>query len=146
MAERINIGILTFFIILFSCEDKIREWDNPYDPRSNKSLWTPDSLDATQIAENIIELTWVRKGRAFDGFIIDRKLGLDEWMFKDSLFDDESTTWTDTLNLKTLVGNHVEYQYRIYAYADSNISLKKLVKSRQNLSQNLNFLGDYILH
>ena len=88
MAERINIVILTLFIILFSCEDKIREWDNPYDPRSNKSLWTPDSLDATQTAENIIELTWVRKGRAFDGFIIDRKLGLDEWVFKDSLFDD----------------------------------------------------------
>ena len=59
MAERINIGILTLFIILFSCEDKIREWDNPYDPRSNKSLWTPDSLDAMQTAENIIELTWV---------------------------------------------------------------------------------------
>ena len=133
MAERINIGILTLFIILFSCEDKIREWDNPYDPRSNKSLWTPDSLDATQTAENIIELTWVRKGRAFDGFIIDRKLGLDEWVFKDSLFDDELTNWADTLNLKTLVGNHVEYQYRIYAYADSNISLKKLVKIKPTL-------------
>ena len=133
MAERINTGILTLFIILFSCEDKIREWDNPYDPRSNKSLWTPDSLDATQTAENIIELKWVRKGRAFDGFIIDRKLGLDEWVLKDSLFDDELTAWVDTLNLKTLVGNHVEYQYRIYAYADSNISLKKLVKIKPTL-------------
>ena len=133
MAERINIGFLSLFIILFSCEDKTREWDNPYDPRSNKSLWTPDSLDATQTAENIIELTWVRKGRAFDGFIIDRKLGLDEWVFKDSLFDDELTIWIDTINLKTLVNNPVEYQYRIYAYADTNISLKKVYKIKPTL-------------
>ena len=133
MVERINIAVFTLFIILFACEDKIREWDNPYDSRSNKSLWTPDSLEAMQTAENSIELSWVRKGRAFDGFIIDRKLGLDEWVFRDSLFDDETTTWIDTINLKTLVDNPVDYQYRIYAYADSNISLKKVVNIKPML-------------
>ena len=27
-----------------------RVWDNPYDPRSDRSLWTPDSLKVKQIS------------------------------------------------------------------------------------------------
>ena len=134
MVKRIKTSLYFFLlIILFSCEDKIREWDNPYDPRSNKSLWSPDSLEALQVTENTIEISWVRKGREFDGFIIDRKTGLGEWVFKDSLFDDEIKRWIDIVNLKTLVADPVEYQYRVYAYADSNLSLKKIVKIKPAL-------------
>jgi len=125
MVKKVNILLFILVFILFACEDKIREWDNPYDPRSNKSLWSPDSLEALQKTENSIEISWVRKGREFDGFIVDRKTGDEEWVYKDSLFDDEITKWVDIINLKALVENTVEYQYRVSAYADSNISLKK---------------------
>ena len=128
MVKKVNILLFILVFILFACEDKIREWDNPYDPRSNKSLWSPDSLEAIQKTENSIEISWVRKGREFDGFIVDRKTGDGEWVYKDSLFDDEITKWVDIINLKALVVNTVEYQYRVSAYADSNISLKKIVK------------------
>ena len=127
MVKKLKIPLLILVIILFACEDKTREWDNPYDPRSNRSLWSPDSLEAMQITENSIKVAWTRKGREFDGFIIDRKKGQDKWIFQDSLFNDEIAEWIDTINLKTLVSNPVEYQYRVYAYADTNISLKKIV-------------------
>lgn len=126
MVKKLNVFFLLFVVILFSCEDKSREWDNPYDPRSKKSLWTPDNLFIDQVTENSIEITWERKGRQFDGYIIDRKIGLEEWVNMDSLLDDEITNWIDTINLKNLVANHVEYQYRLYAYADTNLSLKKI--------------------
>ncbi len=128
MVKKLKIPLMILIIVLFACEDKTREWDNPYDPRSNRSLWSPDSLEALQITENSIKVAWVRKGREFDGFIIDRKKGQDKWIFQDSLYNDEIAEWIDTINLKTLVANPVEYQYRVYAYADTNISLKKIVK------------------
>ena len=59
-------------VFIFSCEDAKRDWDNPYDPRSNRSLWTPDSLKIVQKSENEIQLSWLRRGRDFDGFIIDK--------------------------------------------------------------------------
>ena len=66
MVKKLNVFFLLFVVILFSCEDKSREWDNPYDPRSKKSLWTPDNLFIDQVTENSIEITWERKGRQFD--------------------------------------------------------------------------------
>ena len=68
-----KIILLCFLVI--TCEDVNRVWDNPYDPRSDKSLWTPDSLKAEQISLDEIELSWQRKGRDFDGFKIGKKMG-----------------------------------------------------------------------
>ena len=133
MVKKLNSFLFLIIPFFYSCNDVVREWDNPYDPRSNKSLWSPDSLVASQISENNIEISWVRKGREFDGYIIDRKKGLGEWVHKDSLIDDEITDWIDTINLKTLVAEHVEYQYRVYAFADTNLSLKKIVRIKPAL-------------
>ena len=125
--------IVLVLFILIACEDVKRDWDNPYDPRSNRALWTPDSLNAQNISVGKIELSWIRKGRDFDGFIIDKKVGDESW--KDSLvtLNDSTFQWVDTLDLKDVVNdniksaNKVEYEYRIYAYAimengDTNIS------------------------
>ena len=59
-------------LFLLTCESPERIWDNPYDPRSDRSLWTPDSLKARQKSPDKIELSWQRKGREFDGFRIDK--------------------------------------------------------------------------
>ena len=111
-------------VFIFSCEDAKRDWDNPYDPRSNRSLWTPDSLKIVQKSENEIQLSWLRRGRDFDGFIIDKKIGPGDWLDSVAVLWDSTFSWIDTLDLKDLVLNPYLYKYRIYAYADTNTSLK----------------------
>ena len=113
-------------VFIFSCEDAKRDWDNPYDPRSNRSLWTPDSLKIVQKSENEIQLSWLRRGRDFDGFIIDKKIGPGDWLDSVAVLWDSTFLWIDTLDLKDLVLNPYLYKYRIYAYADTNTSLKKI--------------------
>ena len=115
-------------ILLLACEDAKRVWDNPYDPRSDRSLWTPDTLQATQLSSDEIELSWLRKGRDFDGFTIDKKVGEGNWLDSVTILWDSTFNWVDKLDLKEVVNNPVEYAYRIYAYADSNISNKVSVK------------------
>ena len=115
-----KIILLCFLVI--TCEDVKRVWDNPYDPRSDKSLWTPDSLKAEQISLDEIELSWQRKGRDFDGFKIGKKMGEGDWQDSVAILWDSIYSWIDTLDLKEVVKNHVEYSYRLYAYADTNIS------------------------
>jgi len=66
--------IILLCFLAISCEDVKRVWDNPYDPRSDRSLWTPDSLKVKQLSPDEIELSWLRKGRDFDGFKIERKM------------------------------------------------------------------------
>ena len=116
--------IFLLIFIFYACEDVKRVWDNPYDPRSDRSLWTPDSLTVSQKSTNEIELNWFRKGRDFDGFKIDKKVGEADWQDSVAILWDSIYTWIDTLDLKAVVNNPVEYAYRIYAYADSNISNK----------------------
>ncbi|MDD9879246.1 MAG: hypothetical protein OXT08_00420 [Candidatus Marinimicrobia bacterium] len=114
--------IFILLILILACEDVNRIWDNPYDPRSDRTLWTPDSLSADTSVEGKITLNWQRKGRDFDGFKIDRKVGNGEW--KDSVVTlwDSIFTWTDILEMKSVVQNKNYYSYRLYAYADTNRS------------------------
>ena len=128
MVKKLNISALIVLFIISACEDAKREWDNPYDPRSNRLLWAPDSIEAIQKSDNEIEISWIRKGRAFDGFIIDKKIGTNEWIWQDSLLNDDINSWIDTINLKLLVNNPSLYQYRVYAYADTNTSYRRTIK------------------
>jgi len=133
----IRFIILIFFIII-ACEDA-REWDNPYDPNSNRDLWTPQNVSAEELGEGQFKLTWNRKGRPSNGFFIDRKIGEESWedsilYLKDNpqLSDDTELTLIDTVDLKILINllkspDPFEYKYRIYAYAimengDTNVS------------------------
>ena len=69
--------IIILMILLLACEDAKRVWDNPYAPRSDRSLWTPDTLQATQLSSDKIELSWLRKGRDFDGFTMILRISSD---------------------------------------------------------------------
>ena len=116
--------IILLCFLAISCEDVKRVWDNPYDPRSDRSLWMPDSLKIEQISLDKIELSWLRKGRDFDGFKIEKKIGEGNWVDSVAVLWDSIYSWIDTLDLKEVVTNPVAYTYRLYAYADSNISNK----------------------
>ena len=111
-------------ILLLACEDARRIWDNPYDPRSDRSLWAPDSLTINQRSPDEIELSWLRKGRDFDGFKIDKMVGEGEWQDSVANLWDSIYTWVDKIDLKEVVKNPVEYSYQVYAFADTNISNK----------------------
>lgn len=128
MVKKLILYSLIALFIFSACQDANREWDNPYDPRSNRSLWTPDSIEAIQKSDNEIEISWLRKGRDFDGFIIDKKIGANNWKDSIAVLWDSTFSWIDTLDLKFVVANPFLYQYRIYAYADTNTSLRKNIK------------------
>ncbi len=114
--------LLVVFLAGSACELEERIWSNPYDPRSDRSLWAPDSLVAYQESADKITLTWRRNGDDFDGFYIDKKIGENSWLEKIAELWDSVYTWTDTLDLKEVVANPVNYTYRVYAYADTNVS------------------------
>jgi Phosphatidylinositol-4-phosphate 5-kinase len=42
--------------------------------------------------------------------------------------NDNINSWIDTINLKLLVNNPSLYQYRVYAYADTNTSYRRTIK------------------
>lgn len=119
---------LIIIFLLLSCQIEERVWSNPYDPDSDRSLWTPSDLAVLQVEDNLIELTWKRNGADFDGFKIDKRLGDNVWQQSVAILGDSTFSWMDTLNLKTLVNNPVEYGYRIYAYAGKNESNKISIK------------------
>ena len=125
--------IILLCFLAISCEDVKRIWDNPYDPRSDRSLWTPDSLKVKQLSPDEIELSWLRKGRDFDGFKIERKMGSGDWQDSVAILWDSIYNWIDTLDLKEVVKNPEEYSYRLYAYADSNISNKVGISIKPNV-------------
>ena len=120
--------IIFIILIAMACEDAKRVWDNPYDSRSDRSLWAPDSLMVNQKSPDEIELSWLRKGRDFDGFKIDKKRGEEEWRDSIVVLWDSVYTWVDTLDLKEVVKNPFEYIYQLYAFADSNTSNRVSVR------------------
>ena len=122
MAATVIRIIFILLILLLACEDVNRIWDNPYDPRSDRTLWTPDSLSADTSVEGKITLNWQRKGRDFDGFRIDRKIGEYAWVDSVATLWDSTYTWEDDLNMKMVIGPNAYYTYRLYAYADTNRS------------------------
>ena len=121
------------FLLFFACKQPDRVWDNPYDPRSDRSLWTPTNFQVNQRLDKLMELTWKRNGREFDGYRIDKSTDGVTWTDSIATIDDYITKWIDTLDLKVLVQNPSEYTYRLYAYADTNRSNEVYYKIKPNL-------------
>ena len=133
MAKSIITKIFFIFIVITACEDKKRSWDNPYDSRSDRSLWTPDSLKAVQKSTDQVELSWQRKGREFDGFRIDKSIDGKVWTDSVATLGSYDSKWIDVLDMKLVVKEYeskgsVEYFYRLYAFADTNQSNKLKIK------------------
>ena len=91
------------FLLFFACKQPDRVWDNPYDPRSDRSLWTPTNFQINQRLDKLMELTWKRNGREFDGYRIDKSTDGVTWTDSIATIDDYITKWIDTLDLKVLV-------------------------------------------
>lgn len=133
-----RIRLITVFILLLwvsGCSLENRVWENPYDPRSDRSLWTPVNFKATQLDTNRIQLTWERKGLDFDGFKIDKRNGSNDWIERVAVVGDSTLIWIDTsLDLKEIVQNPAPITYRLTAFAGENFSNSVLTKITPLLS------------
>lgn len=128
MVKKVISLLVILFVIMFGCEDVDRIWDNPYDPRSDRSTWTPDNLTIDQVSDNVIELNWVAIGKQADGFKIDRRKGNSDWIDTLGVVPYVSNQWRDFIDLKEQVSKPEILTYRLYAYADTNISNYSIVK------------------
>ena len=115
MVKKVISLLIIFLVIMFGCEDVDRIWDNPYDPRSDRSTWTPDNLTIEQVSDNVIELNWVAIGKQADGFKIDRRKGNSDWIDTLGVVPYVSNQWRDFIDLKEQVSNPEILTYRLYA-------------------------------
>lgn len=102
--------IIVTFILVVSCEN--REWDNPYDSDCPTSEFTPYGLEAEQIDNSSIELSWITSELRIDGFYIERKEENTSWIKVSQLINKELQSWIDNSFLPG-----TDYEYRIYAIA-----------------------------
>jgi len=130
-----SISVFILLLWLSACSLEKRVWENPYDPRSDRSLWTPVNFKSTQLDTNRIQLTWERKGLDFDGFKIDKLDGLKDWVEGVAIVGDSTLIWIDTtLDLKELVKDPAPITYRLTAFAGDNFSNSVLTKITPLLS------------
>jgi len=122
-----NSGKFILLILFFACSLEERVWDNPYDPNSDRTLWTPSDLSVEQIEDEQIKLSWVRNGLDFDGFIVDKRTGEEEDWSSVILLNDSTLSYIDTIDLKILVMNPGVYYYRLTAFAGEFYSNKIIV-------------------
>ena len=57
--------ILTLIFLVLSCK---RDYSNPYDSRTDSSIWTPDNLNVTIEGNNQVRITWSQNEERIDGF------------------------------------------------------------------------------
>jgi hypothetical protein len=114
---KISIVLSILIIVFSSCE---RMFDNPYDAKSNKDAWKPDSLDFYVLSPTQCKLMWQQTEDRIDGFKID-KFSNGTWQEEYAIVSKDSLQWIDT-NFVYSPTNTVKY--KLYAYANANISGK----------------------
>ena len=107
--------ILTLIFLVFSCK---RDYNNPYDSRTDSSNWAPDNLDVTIEGNNQVRITWSQNEERIDGFILEN----DNNPSSNPVFINK--------NLRTYIDNSlfniqncgVQFNYTLKAYAGENYS------------------------
>lgn len=102
-------------LIVSGCD---RKWSNIYDPDSDiSSEWAPKNLQIAQTATNTVKLVWENQDERIDGFILDRRTGVDQpWEENYRIIDRDFREITDTTGLD------MNLSYRLQAFADEAIS------------------------
>ena len=101
------------FIFLLSCEKRV--WENPFDSVTQKSIFTPSNLIASQIGLSI-NLTWTETNNLISGYIIEKQV-------ENGIFTKIATLPKGTVNyidFSTIAGKI--HTYKLTAYADKNLS------------------------
>ncbi|MHA8096769.1 LamG-like jellyroll fold domain-containing protein [Aquirufa antheringensis] len=113
MRHYIHYIIVSTLLLLASCEKRV--WDNPFDPATNKELFTPSNLTLVQVGKQI-NLSWIQNNSLISGFIIQRKIDDGEYVQIANL----------PKGIYSFVDNFPIFgklnQYRVTAYAGSYYS------------------------
>ena len=72
----------------------------------------PTDLQAVEVSETEIALTWQDNSTGEDGFKIDRKIGSDTWQIEYAIVEPETETWHDTNAVPGVV-----HYYQLYGYS-----------------------------
>ena len=117
-------NIVLMFLIIYSCEQpEERLWNNPYDSDSDKDLWAPTNLMATQQDIREVRLQWkdnsgISESNTPDevGYRINRLLENKDWEMDYAELGPNQTTWVDSMSVP---GRN---KYGVYAFAGGNSS------------------------
>lgn len=94
-----------------------REWSNPYDDLP-PDIWAPQNFSVTDVSITEKQLSWSYGEFNIEGFKLDRKKGDEEWQVEYRVFNKETRDWAED----ELVPDGTTYQYKLFAYAGSNVS------------------------
>jgi hypothetical protein len=129
--KQLSFIIFTFGLLLFVCGCE-REWGNPFDDKSaiDPESWAPQNLQIEKISHTELRLSWEYSGSEnIEGFKIDRKAGDGAWVIATSSMEKNARSWNDS-DLPI----NVTFSYRVYAYANMNISLTRDITANTNIS------------
>jgi len=106
--------VLTFII---TCED--REWDNPHDEKSDleADAWAPQNLAIQQTSLTTAILNWEQIEDVIEGFVIDKKIGYEEWIADYARLKLDSTMISEWADTNLIPDSTLLQQYRVKAYA-----------------------------
>ena len=101
------IPFLTLFFL--TCDSPERVWDNPNDPEGtlDPSEWSPTNLVILRSSSNEISLSWEYDRDNIDGFKIDRRTNVYDWVVEYSAVEKEVRQWTDT---NAIASNSIIYE------------------------------------
>jgi len=108
------IVLLAMFVV--SCTEELT-FENPFDPATDISYWTPKNLIITPQSPTSIKLSWEKVNGNYQGFKISRKVGSGAWQNDIATVGANTNQWTDS---NANIGN--TYTYRVKAYAGANNS------------------------
>lgn len=113
MRSFIYIVSILFALFITSCDKKV--WDNPFDPVTNKELFTPSNLTATQVGSQV-RLAWVQNNSLISGFVVTRKIENGTNVVIANL-DKNAFGFNDVVSVTGKL-----YQYQVTAVAGNNAS------------------------
>jgi len=109
--------ILIMLTFIITCED--REWDNPHDEKSDleADAWAPHNLAIQQTSLTTAILNWEQIEDVIEGFVIDKKIGYEEWIADYARLKLDSTMISEWADTNLIPDSTLLQQYRVKAYA-----------------------------
>ena len=124
--RRIFVAFLLVFLTGLYPACQKPERNNLWDEKNaqNPQEWSPQNLQISTLSPVIRKLSWDYGAHHIEGFKIDRKKGDESWQEAYATLPKTAREWIDDL---VVPGPALLYQYRVYAFAGINISVKPAI-------------------
>ena len=112
------VKIISFFLVVILFCRCNREFTNPYDSRTDSSIWTPHNLDITIEGNNQVRITWSQNEERIDGFILKNN----NYSTSNPVFINKNLRIYTDNSLFNSQNCGVQFNYSLKAYAGENYS------------------------